>query len=72
MDFSPNKKPVEIIKKGAFGSTYFRDIYSGLMGNGTGNFGKNSISWKIFVRGIIVQIIMISVSINIVLNAEHR
>ena len=44
MDFSPNKKPVEIIKKGAFGSTYFRDIYSGLMGSGTGNFGKNSIS----------------------------
>ena len=32
MDFSPNKKPVEIIEKGAFGSTYFRDIYSGING----------------------------------------
>ena len=28
MDFSPNETPVEIIKEGAFGGTYFRDIYS--------------------------------------------
>ena len=28
MDFSPNKTPIEIIKEGAFGGTYFRDIYS--------------------------------------------
>ena len=32
MDFSPNKKPIEIIKEGAFGGTYFRDIYSGING----------------------------------------
>ena len=32
MDFSPNKMPVEIIKEGAFGGTYFRDIYSGING----------------------------------------
>ena len=30
MDFNPNISPAEIIKKGAFGSTYFRDIYSGV------------------------------------------
>ena len=30
MDFSPNKTPIEIIKEGAFGGTYFRDIYSGI------------------------------------------
>ena len=24
MDFSPNKTPIEIIKEGAFGGTYFR------------------------------------------------
>ena len=29
MNFSPNKTPIEIIK-GAFGGTYFRDIYSGI------------------------------------------
>ena len=30
MDFKPNKTPVEIIKEGSFGGTYFRDIYSGV------------------------------------------
>ena len=30
MDFSPNKTPIEVIKEGAFGGTYFRDIYSGI------------------------------------------
>ena len=30
MDFGANKTPVEIIKEGAFGGTYFRDIYSGV------------------------------------------
>ena len=28
MDFGANKRPVEVIKEGAFGSTYFRYIYS--------------------------------------------
>ena len=27
MNFSPNKTPMEIIKEGGFGGTYFRDIY---------------------------------------------
>ena len=30
MDFSTNKTPIEIIKKGSFGGTYYRDIYSGV------------------------------------------
>ena len=30
MDFGANKIPVEVIKEGAFGGTYFRDIYSGV------------------------------------------
>ena len=28
MDFKPNVTPIEVIKKGAFGVTCFRDIYS--------------------------------------------
>ena len=28
MDFDADKIPAEIIKEGAFGGTYFRDIYS--------------------------------------------
>ena len=39
MDFSPNKTPTEIIKEGAFGGTYFRDIYS----NVTGKWYKKSL-----------------------------
>ena len=30
MDFGANKTPVEKIKEGAFGETYFRDIHSGI------------------------------------------
>ena len=30
MNFSPNKKPIETLKEGAFGGTYFRGIYSGI------------------------------------------
>ena len=40
MHFSPNKTPIEVIREGAFGGTYFRDIYSGI----NGKWYKNS--WK--------------------------
>ena len=30
MDFRANKTPIEVIKEGAFGGTYFRDSYSGI------------------------------------------
>ena len=40
MDFSPNKKPIQVIKEVAFGGTYFRDILV-LMGSGTESHGKN-------------------------------
>ena len=33
MDFDTNKTPVEVIREGAFGGNYFRDIYSGVTGN---------------------------------------
>ena len=42
MEFTPNISPVDVIKKGAFGGTYFRDIYSEV----TGKFYKNT--WKEF------------------------
>ena len=32
MSFNPNKTLIEIIKEGAFGRTYFRDIYSSING----------------------------------------
>ena len=42
MKFNPNISPIDVIKKDAFGGTYFRDIYS----NVTGKLYKNS--WKEF------------------------
>ena len=32
MDFGANKMPVEVIREGASGDTYFKDIYSGVTG----------------------------------------
>ena len=42
MKFYPNISPIDVIKKGAFGGTYFRDIYSNI----TNKFYKNT--WKEF------------------------
>ena len=44
MNFSPNKTPIEIIKEGAFGGTYFRAIYWNI----NEKWYKNS--WKEFVH----------------------
>ena len=44
MDFGANKMPIEVIKEGAFGGTYFRDIYSGI------NEKWYINSWKEFDR----------------------
>ena len=42
MDFGSNITPVKVIKKGAFGETYFRDIYSSV------NNKWYKSSWKEF------------------------
>ena len=42
MDIRPNATPIEVIKQGAFGGTYFRDIYSSATDKGYKN------SWKEF------------------------
>ena len=61
MDFGANKTPVEIIKEGAFGGTYFRDNYSGVNGKW---YRK---SWKEFA-----QTIMMLMLINVKSNVEHQ
>ena len=40
-NFSANKTPVEIVKEGASGGTYFRDICSGINVNGIESRRKN-------------------------------
>ena len=42
MEFHPNISPIDVIKKGAFGGTYFRDIYSNVNNKWYNN------SWKEF------------------------
>ena len=44
MSFSPNKTPIELIREGTFGGTYFRYIYSGV----NEKWYKNS--WNEFVQ----------------------
>ena len=68
MDFGANKTPVEIIREGAFGGTYFRDIYSGITGKWYKKSWKEFDQLKDLIRSFIVQIIMMLVSINV----EHR
>ena len=46
MDFSPNKTPVQIIKEGAFGGTYFGDIYSNINKKWYNNLWKEFIHRK--------------------------
>ena len=46
MDFSPNKTPIEITKRGAFGGTYFRDIYSNINKKWCKNSGKELVHLK--------------------------
>ena len=52
MDFNPNKTPVEIIKEGVFGGTYFRNIYSG------NNEKWYKTSWKEFMQNFVHQIMI--------------
>ena len=42
INFGVNKTIVEVVTEGAFGRTYFRDIYSGV--NGTKNHGNSLMS----------------------------
>ena len=46
LNFNPNKSPIEVIKEGAFGGIYFRDIYS----NVNKKWYKNS--WKEFFKSL--------------------
>ena len=71
MNFSPNKTPIELIKEGAFGGTYFRDIYSSINGKWCKKSWKEFDQLKDIDQKFYCQIIMMSVSINMVLNAEH-
>ena len=60
MDFGANKTPVEVIREGVFGSTYFRDNYSGVTGK------QYKKSWKEFdqLKSIDQKFYYYDVSVN--------
>ena len=71
MDFGANKTPIEVIKEGTFGGTYFRDIYTSV----NGKWYKKP--WKEFnqLKSIDQKHYCLryyDVSVNMVLNVEHR
>ena len=72
MDLGTNKTPAEVIKKGALGGTYFRDIYSGVKGKWYRKTWKEFDELKNVDPSIIAQIIMMSMLINMASNAEHH
>ena len=65
MDFGANKTPVEIIKEGAFGGTYFRDIYFGVNDKWYRESWKEFDELKNIDQSIFAQILMILVLINV-------
>ena len=71
MDFGANKTSVDIIRERTFGGTYFRDIYSGVNGKRYKKSWKEFDQLKKLIRSFIVQIVMMSVSVNMVLNAKY-
>ena len=72
MDFGANKTPVEVIKEGAFGGTYFRDIYSGINGKCYRKSWKEFDELKTLIKSIIAQIMMMLVLINMISSVEHH
>ena len=60
MDFGANKTPVEITKEGAFGGTYFRDIYSTVNGKWYRKSCKEFDEQRDIDQSIIAQIIDVS------------
>ena len=72
MGFGANKTPVKIIKEGAFGGIYFRDIYSGVNNKWYRKSWKEIDDLKNIDQNIIAQIIMMLMLTNIKSNVKHR
>ena len=69
VDFGGNKTAVEVIKEGAFISEIFILV---LMVNGIEDNEKNLMIYRILIKIIIDQTIIMLVVINIKLNEEHH
>ena len=72
MNFDTNKSPIEVIKEGAFGGTYFRDIYSNINDKWYKNSWNEFDSLNNIDPKYYYQIFMILKLINMVLNVAHH
>ena len=66
MDFDVNKTPVEVIKEGTVGGTYFRDTCSGVNNKWYKNLWKEFDDLKNIDQNYDVMLI------NMVLHLEHH
>ena len=72
MNTGPNETPVEVIKEGALGETYFRDIDPGINGKCYRKSRKEFDQLKVIDQNTIAQNILMLVLINMVLNVGGR
>ena len=72
MDFGTNKTSIEIIKEVVLVLLTLEIFIQVLMINFIKIVGKNLKNWKLLIVSSIVQIIMMSVLINIMLNVAHH
>ena len=57
MDTDTNKRPVEVIKEGGFGGTYFRDIYSGVNGKWYRKTWKELDKLKTLIKILLLKLL---------------
>ena len=72
MDFRPNITSTEVIKKGVFGGTYFRDIYSDIYGKWYRKSWKEFDELKNIDQKYYCSNFYDHIFINMVLNVEHH
>ena len=52
-----NKRPIEVIKEGGFGGTYFRDIYSGVNGKWYRKTWKELDKLKTLIKILLLKLL---------------
>ena len=70
MDFGANKAPNGVLNEGAFEERILEMLVLVLLESGKKSYGNNLNSWNILIRKFIAQVITMSVSVNMLLNAE--
>lgn len=57
MDFGTSKTLIEVVKKGAFIGTYFRDVYSSVIGRRHKESGEEFYQLKMLVVKLLLRLL---------------